>query len=146
ARDGLREGLVCVFSCLETCRTFRLEYSLRHGRLRLRPDLRRCTVLYYFVMDKECGLDHIKLHTWLPLVCQVYVNGHSWLQRQLDKQGIGYATADNAFIRLSNPARAQELAERFCRQNWRRLLDSWARQVNPLLGDLLKKACYYWVV
>jgi hypothetical protein len=39
--------------------------------------LRRCTVLYYFVMDKECGLVHIKLHTWLPLVCQVYVNGHS---------------------------------------------------------------------
>lgn len=145
-RDGVREGLVCVFSCLETCRTFRLEYSQRHGRLALRPDLRRCTVLYYFVMDKECGLIHIKLHTWLPLVCQVYINGHSWLQRQLDKQGIGYAMADNAFLRLSDPAQAQRIAERFCRQNWRRRLDAWARLVNPLLGDALKGQSYYWVV
>lgn len=105
ARDGIAEGLVCVFSCLETCRTFRLKYA--PGRPQLQADLRRCTVLYYFLMDRECGLIHVKLHTWLPLTCQVYVNGHAWLERQLAKRGLGYATADNAFVRLEDPAAAQ---------------------------------------
>jgi hypothetical protein len=27
AREGIRQGLVCVFSCLETCRTFRAHYG-----------------------------------------------------------------------------------------------------------------------
>ena len=44
ARDkGMREGIVCGFSQLETCRTFRFEYSA--GLPRLKPDFRRCTVL-----------------------------------------------------------------------------------------------------
>lgn len=145
-RGGVRDGLVCIFSCLETCRTFRLDWSERLHRLCLRPDLRRCTVLYYFVMDPECGLIHIKLHTWLPLVCQVYINGHSWLERQLMKRGIPFAMADNAFVHLPQPEVAQRLADRFWKQGWRKRLDRSARQVNPLLADLLHKQSYYRVV
>jgi hypothetical protein len=47
---------------------------------------------------------------------------------------------------LSDAAQTQRLADRFCRQNWRRRLDAWARQVNPLLGDRLRQHSYYWVV
>lgn len=49
--DGINQGLVGVFSCLETCRTFRLRYG--PGRPQLTSDLRRCTVLSYFWMDAE---------------------------------------------------------------------------------------------
>jgi hypothetical protein len=148
ARDGIREGLVCVFSCLETCRTFRLRYG--DGWRQLTSDLRRCTVLYYFWMDAEFGLVHVKLHTWLPLTCQVYVNGHSWLERQLHKQGIAYRAVDNAFVWIADVAAAQRLADRLVRQHWPRRLTAWARRVNPLLGDVLRGAEgrpfeYYWV-
>jgi hypothetical protein len=146
-RDNIREGLVCVFSCLETCRTFRLKYG--PGRPVLQLDLRRCTVLYYFYMDKECGLIHVKLHTWLPLTCQVYVNGHSWLERQLVKRGIKHEAADNALVSVGNVEVAQKVADGFVRINWRRRLDGWARLVNPLLGQELqgKQApfSYWWV-
>jgi hypothetical protein len=147
-RDKVREGLVCVFSCLETCRTFRLRYG--QGRPRLTPDLRRCTVLYYFWMDPDFGLIHIKLHTWLPLTCQVYVNGHSWLERQLQKHGIGYQAVDNTFVRIDNLAAAQRLADRFLQRKWPRWLTAWARRVNPLMADILHypngdPMPYYWV-
>jgi hypothetical protein len=149
ARDGVSEGLVCVFSCLETCRTFRLRYG--EGKPRLTDDLRRCTVLYYFFLDPDCGLIHIKLHAWLPLTCQVYVNGHSWLERQLDKRGLGYAGSDNALVQLDDAAATQKVADRFWRWKWRRRLDRWARLVNPLLKDLLRfpdgeEFSYYWTV
>jgi len=148
ARDGIRQGLVCVFSCLETCRTFRARYGKGHAELQ--PDLRRCTVLYYFFMDAEFGLVHVKLETWLPLTCQVYVNGHSWLERQLLKHGIGYQAVDNAFVQIDDPAAAQRLADGLLRLKWPRRLSQWAKQVNPLLADLLrwpdgKSFEYYWV-
>jgi hypothetical protein len=148
ATDGIREGLVCVFSCLETCRTFRLRYG--PGRPQLTSDLRRCTVLYYFWMDAECGLIHVKLHTWLPLTCQVYVNGHSWLERQLAKHGIAYRAVDNAFVWVEDLAAAQRLADGLLRQKWQQRLGRWARQVNPLLADMLRwpdgeAFQYYWV-
>jgi len=148
ARDGITDGLVCVFSCLETCRTFRLRYG--KGRPQLTSDLRRCTVLYYFWMDAEFGLIHVKLHTWLPLTCQVYVNGHSWLERQLIKHGVAYQAADNTFVHIADMAAAQRLADRLLRQRWPQWLTGWARRVNPLLGDVLrwpdgKPFAYYWV-
>ncbi len=148
AADGIGEGLVCVFSCLETCRTFRARYG--PGHCELKPDLRRCTVLYYFFMDAQFGLVHVKLESWLPLTCQVYVNGHSWLERQLQKEGIGYQAVDNAFVHIEDLAAAQRLADSLLRQRWARRLSQWARLVNPLLADLLrwpdgKSFEYYWV-
>lgn len=148
AADGITAGLVCVFSCLETCRTFRLRWG--HGRPQLTGDLRRCTVLYYFYMDEEFGLIHVKLHTWLPLTCQVYVNGHSWLERQLHRRGIAYQAMDNTFVSIADVAAAQRLADGLLRSNWPRRLTAWARRVNPLLADLLRWPDgrpfeYYWV-
>ena len=146
-RDGITQGLVCVFSCLETCRTFRLKYGPGQGRLE--ADLRRCTVLYYFFMDKDCGLIHVKLHTWLPLTCQVYVNGHSWLERRLQRRGLGYKAVDNAFVALADVTAAQKLADHFTRIDWRKRLDGWAALVNPLMGAELTGAKgpfeYWWV-
>ncbi len=148
ARDGVSEGLVCVFSCLETCRTFRLRYG--PGRPQLSGDLRRCTVLYYFYLDAVFGLIHVKLQTWLPLTCQVYVNGHSYLERKLQEHGLAYQAVDNAFVELEDVAAAQRLADGLLRQSWPRLLQGWAERVNPLLADLLRwrdgrPMAYYWV-
>ncbi len=43
AKDkDIKEGIVCGFSRLETCRSFRFEHSA--GLPRLRPDFRRCLV------------------------------------------------------------------------------------------------------
>jgi hypothetical protein len=47
------------------------------------------------------------------VLVQVYVNGHEWLARQLAKRGLGYRRLDNAFLALTDPGRAQRLADRF---------------------------------
>jgi hypothetical protein len=140
---GLREGIVCAFSCLETCATFRLQYG--QGRPRLKRDYRRCTVLYVYVLHATLGLIHVKLETWFPLTMQVYVNGHEWLARQLDRAGVAYTQADNAFVALGDVAAAQKSADRFVKQKWPKLLQALAQQFNPLFADLLRGQAYYWV-
>ena len=51
--------------------------------------------------------------TWCPFRLQFYCNGHSWLARTLAREGIDFASADNAFVRIADLARAQALADAF---------------------------------
>jgi hypothetical protein len=140
---GIRAGIVCGFSQLETCRTYRLAYG--EGAPHLKKDFRRCTVLYVFVMHPLLGLIHVKLETWFPLTMQVYANGHDFVARKLDVLGIRYRREENAFIQIDDFEAAQACADRLPKQNWRKLLGELARQFNPLLAQELKGQEYYWV-
>jgi hypothetical protein len=143
---NVREGIVCGYSQLETCRTFRLERSEALGRLRLRPDFRKCTVLYVFLRHAVLGLIHVKIQTWLPLTMQVYVNGHDVLAKKLEQLGIRHALHDNAFTWLEDVRAAQRCADRFVKLKWPKLLGQLARQFNPLVGRELRESDCYWVV
>lgn len=140
---GIREGIVCGFSCLETCSTYRLQFG--QGRPRLTKDLRRCTVVYVYLVDAELGLLHVKLELWFPLTIQVYVNGHEFVARRLQAAGVKYTMHDNAFVWIENLEAAQAFANRLTKQDWPKLLSKLARQFNPLMQQELHGQEYYWV-
>src|SRR5262245_3127060 len=141
----LSEGLVCVLCCQETCRTVKLRYG--QGRPRLVFTRRPQRVLYFYFLDPQFGLRHVRVQTWFPFTTQVYVNGHDWLARQLHDAGMGFVQHDNAFTQLDDPAWAQARADRFPHLDWVKILDGWARQVSPLLGEpWLQGQGYYWVI
>ena len=144
-RDGITEGLVCVLSVVEPCRTFSLVWNGRSPYVQSAQ--RKCLQLYYYFMDRDLGLIHVKLQTWFPFRIQVYVNGHEWLARQLDHHDVKFIKVDNAFLHLGDVKRAQELADAFERVDWIHVLDRYAMQVNPLLGqeEVLNSMRYYWV-
>jgi hypothetical protein len=75
---------------------------------------------------------------------QIYVNGHDWLARKLERSGVEFVKADNVFLRIADLPRAQAFSDRFTSLPWVRLLAGYARRVNPLLGKLLKPMEYYW--
>jgi hypothetical protein len=141
----LSEGLVCVLCCMENCRSVKLLYG--QGRPWLAFTWRQQRVLYFYWLDPQFGLRHVRVQTWFPFTTQVYVNGHDWLARQLQQAAVGFVQHDNAFTQLDDASKAQELADRFAKLPWPKLLDDWARQVNPLLEQpwLSGKKCY-WVL
>jgi hypothetical protein len=143
-KDGITDGLVCVYGTNETCRTFRVRYE--EGGPKVGPDLRVCLVLYFYWMDREFGLMHVKLQTWFPFTMQVYVNGHEWLARKLTGQGLDFRKRDNAFTWLADPERAGQYVPAFWRRDWPKFLDRLAGRVNPLLKDWLAGQSYYWVI
>jgi hypothetical protein len=142
--DSISSGLICVLATNETCRSFRLRYG--KGKPRLGAVPRRFLVLYFYFIDREFGFMHVRLETWFPLTLQVYVNGHEWLARKLDRHRVGYRKLDNAFVGLDDAARTQRFADAMAKTQWPRILDAFARRVNPLLGEkLLRGLSYYWV-
>lgn len=144
AEERIQEGLICVYSTMETCRTFRVGYG--EGRPVVKTDLRRCLVLYYYFMDREFGLMHVKMQTWCPFTVQVYVNGHEWLARKLQSEKIAFKKVDNAFVEVADVERAQSCARGFWRRDWPKFLNCLAERVNPLLEDWVEGQSYYWVL
>jgi hypothetical protein len=101
-RDGITEGLVCVFGTIEPCRSFRLAYG--HGRPTIRPAWRKCLFLYFYLLDREFGFCHARVQTWFPFTMQVYVNGHEWLARQMDKRACATGASRMPFSGWKIPA------------------------------------------
>jgi hypothetical protein len=140
----IREGIVCGFGQLETCRSYRFEGG--QDRPRLKKDYRRCSVLYVFLMHAVLGLIHVKIETWFPLTMQVYVNGHDFLAKKLAGLSVPFTMQDNAFTWIADLKAAQACADRFVKLKWPPLLGQLARQFNPLLGKELREQDYYWVM
>src|SRR6266498_3550371 len=107
SRDGIAEGLICVFSLLEVSRTFSVVWKERGSFVQ--SARRKCLQLYYYFMDRDLGLIHVRLQTWFPFQMQIYLNGHEWLARKLDRRRVNYLKVDNAFVGLSDVERAQHL-------------------------------------
>jgi hypothetical protein len=138
-QTAAREGRPAV----DPCRTFSLRW--REGAAFIQSARRKCLILYYYFLDRDFGLIHVRLQTWFPLQRQVYVNGHEWLARKLTQHGVRYTKHDNAFLWLEDFPRAQRFADRFVSLPWVALLDRDARRVNPLLRDVLTPMQYYWM-
>ena len=71
--------------------------------------------------------------------------GRPRLARKLKENGIQYRKQENAFLWIEDMARAQAFSDRFASLEWPRILNPYARKVNPLMEDLLESMPYYWV-
>jgi hypothetical protein len=140
----IESGLVAILCTQETCTSFALVPGEKRPRFVSRPRQQR--VLYYYFLDPQLGLIHVRLQTWAPFTLQVYVNGHDWLAQQMVRLGLGFVQKHNAFTQLDAPDQAQRQADRFAKLDWPKILNRYARLVNPLLRQEL--ACYRlrWVV
>jgi hypothetical protein len=147
-QDGIKAGLVCVLSCVEPCQTFTLRKDRAAKHLQLVAVQKKCLYLYFYFVDREFGLMHIRLQTWLPMTIQVCVNGREYLARRLDRAGIGYQKADNCFLQIDDLARAQRMISDLEKRNWVRFLSRLAERFNPwaAAGNSLGLFGYYWTV
>jgi hypothetical protein len=147
-QDQVREGLVCVLTCVEPCQTFSIRKDREKKLLRLVAQPRKCLHIYFYYVNRDFGLFHIRLQTWLPFPMQVCLNGREYLARQLTKAGIGYEQRDNSFVRIDDLPRAQAILDRLVTKKWPRWLRTLGRQHNPLVNAAsgLRLHDYYWTL
>ena len=147
-RDHIREGLICVFSVLENCSSFKTRFCPKAGHPVIARAPRKCLHLYFYFLDREFGFIHVRLQTWFPFQIQVYINGRDWLGRLLDRAGIGYRRYDNAFVSVDDLLAAQALAQDLAHRAMASPLAAIARQVNALLPEIKAYGFghYYWCV
>ena len=145
---GVEQGLICVVSCVEPCQTFSVQRCRLRKQLELVAQTRKCLHLYFYFMDREFGLMHIRLQTWLPMMVQVCINGREWLARALDRAGVAYVKNGNCFTQIDDVATTQRLLDQLTGKNWTSFLNALARRVNPWLAKRsgLSLRSYYWTM
>jgi len=68
-RDHVQEGLICILSVMEPCRTF--SFQTEKGKPFVASARRKCLFLYFYFNHRDFGLMHVRLQTWFPLQIQV---------------------------------------------------------------------------
>jgi hypothetical protein len=121
---------------MEACPTYVPWHDKRTGQTYLKATQGKCLHDYFSVIDDELGLCCLRVPTWAPFSLQVYGKGHSALARARTREGIEHLPQDNAFLRIADGARAQELANAFSPDRLHRRLDHYAQQFCPVLDVL----------
>jgi hypothetical protein len=144
--DDIRDGLICVLTCVEPCKTYEIYRNRERKRLELKPRMRKCKFLYHYWIDPRFGFMSARIQTWFPFSIQVCINGREWLSRRMDEMGMRYDRYDNGFPWIEDFAKAQTIIDRMQKINWRRMLDAVARQLNPAHGRMFRGQglSYYW--
>src|SRR3954452_7300280 len=142
AKRGEHPGLICIFSAMEPCSTYKPWHNKQTGQTYLVPDDGKCLHYYFYFIDEELGLCYVRVPTWLPCRLQIYCNGHNWLAGQLRKQGIEYRLIDNAFVEIADWPRAQRIANGWAAKRMHRKLDEFARGYCPVYRDFATG--YHW--
>jgi hypothetical protein len=146
AEHPVQEGLIAVLACVEPCQSFDVRSNQATHKLELYSRPRQCTHLYFYYLDREFGLLHVRVQTWLPFPIQVCINGREYLARQLAQEGIGFEQCDNSFRRIDDLPRAQQLLDRLQTRSWVGVLNRLARRVMPLLRGRPRLRPYYWTL
>ena len=125
---GDAPGIVCILSAMESCRCFKTVKNHKTGYLELQWKPGKCLHYYVYLMDPEYGLCYLRIPTWAPFRLQFYFNGHDWLQRRMDSEGITYRKADNCFVHISDFKRAQSIVDSLDVNTLHQRLDQFARR------------------
>lgn len=139
---GEHPGLVWVFSALEPCTTYRPWFDKTAKRAYLRPDDGKCLHYYFYFIDEELGLCYVRVPTWCPFRLQFYCNGHNWLAGRLRDSQIAFEMLDNAFVRIADWGKAQQIADSWSPERLHRRLEQFARRYCPILGQIDES--YHW--
>ena len=144
ATRGDAPGLVHVISAMEACPSYRPWHDKASGKTYLRGDTGKCLHYYFYFIDEHLGLCYMRVPTWAPFGVQFYCNGHSILASALKREGIDFAQADNAFLRIDNLPRAQALADAISPDLLHQRLDVYAQWLCPVLEVFGQS--YHWSI
>jgi hypothetical protein len=143
---GIMQGSICLFSVVEPCVAPMVKGDRATRKLDVVMGPRKCVWLYHYFDDPALGFGHVRVQSWVPFTVFICLNGRHWLERQLQKQGIGYLKEGNCFPWIEDVAAAQQLLDQQLQSHWTELLNGLVLGSCPALSQVLRplRPEYYW--
>jgi hypothetical protein len=143
---GITQGSICLFSVVEPCVAPMVKGDRATRKLDVVMGPRKCVWLYHYFDDPALGFGHVRVQSWVPFTVFICLNGRHWLERQLQKQGIGYLKEGNCFPWIEDVAAAQQLLDQQLQSHWTELLNGLVLGSCPALSQVLRplRPEYYW--
>jgi hypothetical protein len=84
---------------------------------------------YFYLWDPDWGPAFWKTNAYAPYSVWIYLNGHEWAKRQLNKVGVGYVSLDNGFRSCENPQDLQRVCDRLGPGAVKNFMWRWQRRL-----------------
>src|SRR6516162_501267 len=97
---------------------------------------------YFYLWDLEWGAAFWKTNAYAPFPIWLWLNGHEWAKRQLDKAGIGYEALDNGFRGCRDEAGLQKICDRLGPAAVRSFFARWSRRLPSVFTEADRLAGY----
>ena len=146
ADKGITEGSICMFSVVEPCIAPMVKGNKASKKLEVVMSPRKCVFVYHYFNDPVFGFGHVRIQSWVPFNIFICLNGRHWLERQMQKEQVGYIKDGNCFPWIEDVAAAQVLLNEQLKTDWAKLFNRLAFNSCPALGQVLMplRPDYYW--
>ncbi len=128
-------GVYFIFKSMEQGRTFRIsvpKYPTQDPNHRiLAPQRSRFTHYYFYIRDEVLGPIVMRVASFFPFHATYWLNGHSFMEQELNRHRIGFHKNDNAFLAADDVAALQAAADRLSPDIIRKRLDYWTLILGP---------------
>ena len=128
-------GVYFIFKSLEQGPTYRVslpKYPSKDPHYRILAHQRsRFTHYYFYIRDEVLGPMVLLVASFFPFQTAYYLNGHSFIEQELKRAGIGFRKHDNAFLGVDDAAALQGAADRLSPEIIRKRLDYWTLILGP---------------
>jgi hypothetical protein len=91
----------------------------------------RYTHYYFYIRDEVLGPIALCVGSFLPFSVTYYLNGHHFIERELERGGVPFRKDDNAFLWVADQKALQSAADRLSAQVIHKQLDHWTWVVGP---------------
>jgi hypothetical protein len=91
----------------------------------------RFTHYYFYIRDELLGAMVMRVASFLPFHSTYWLNGHDFIEVEINRAGVGLRKNDNAFLATSNPRALQAAADRLTPELIRKRLDYWTYLLGP---------------
>jgi hypothetical protein len=130
-----RYGVYFIFKSMEQGKTFRStapKFATKdpHHRI-LAPQRSRFTHYYFYIRDEVLGPMVMRIGSFFPFQATYYLNGHSFMEQELNRAKIGFRKNDNAFLAVDDVEKLQAAADRLTPEVIRKRLDYWTLILGP---------------
>ena len=130
-----RFGVYFIFKSMEQGPTFRIstpKFPTADPNHRiLAPQRSRFTHYYFYIRDERLGPMVMRVASFFPFQTTYYLNGHSFMERELLRSGTGFKKQDNAFLAVDDVAALQSAADGLSPELIRERLDYWTFHLGP---------------
>ena len=89
----------------------------------------------FYLNDPHWGRMFVRMCPYFPFSARVCLNQHHWLAIRMREERIDFQQCTNAFLRCSNPARLQELADSLTTQDLLKCGQKWLAAFTPFISD-----------
>jgi hypothetical protein len=130
-----RYGVYFILKSMEQGSTFRCsvpKFPTQDPNYRILARQRsRFTHYYFYIRDEVLGPMALRVGSFFPFQATYYLNGHSFIERELQRRHVGFRKHDNAFLAVADVTQLQAAADRLTPEVIRKRLDYWTLIVGP---------------